>query len=440
MDAGSQVWRARPTHRESGSCFSRQRQGNEGWLVWGEERISAPTRWQDPLVLYGLLGLLRHRITYVRLLRRNASSLRAKGADRDGFRYSAQLDLEGVPYQKPKHPAGEGTVGLDLGPSTSAIVPRAGEARLGLFCAAIAPRIATKRRWQRKLDRKLRANNPQNYDEQGRCKRGCKTWQDSQGYQATRRRLAHQERKLAAQRKSLHGQMAYEIVAMGDTIITEKISYRAWQRQFGRSVGLRAPGMFLAMLKRTVASTGGTTGRASPPSVPGCRNIVMGVVPTSRSRGDERWHQCPCGIGPVQRDLYSAFLAAHLQSPDFPSLSCPANLGACGDVLAGSRRGHHPTRECGAGLAPKYGYSPYRSASAQKSCRRPAESLASRAGTRKSWHASKNLLGFSQESLRFTAYQGPRKILRFSAGDRSGFASVDMNACSMLYYVHGTSD
>src|SRR6266446_7060737 len=26
----------------------------------------------------------------------------------------------------------------------------------------------------------------------------------------------------------------------------------------------------------------------------------------------QRWHQCPCGIGPVQRDLYSAFLAAHL--------------------------------------------------------------------------------------------------------------------------------
>ena len=26
----------------------------------------------------------------------------------------------------------------------------------------------------------------------------------------------------------------------------------------------------------------------------------------------QRWHQCPCGIGPVQRDLYSAFLAAYL--------------------------------------------------------------------------------------------------------------------------------
>src|SRR6516162_8613126 len=114
-------------------------EGNQGWLVWGEERISALIDWQDPVVLY---SLLRHRrITYVRLLRRNASSPRAKGADRDGFRYSVQLALEGVPYQKPKHSIGEGTVGLDLGPSTIALVPKLGEARLGLFCAAVAPKI-----------------------------------------------------------------------------------------------------------------------------------------------------------------------------------------------------------------------------------------------------------------------------------------------------------
>jgi hypothetical protein len=119
---------------------------------------------------------------------------------------------------------------------------------------------------QRKLDRQRRANNPQNYDEQGRCKQGRKTWHDSQGYQATRRRLAHQERKLAAQRKSLHGQLAHEIVAMGDTIITEKISYRAWQKQFGRSVGLRAPGMFLAILRRTGAAYGRRPGRSPHPA------------------------------------------------------------------------------------------------------------------------------------------------------------------------------
>ncbi|GHO45711.1 hypothetical protein KSX_38740 [Ktedonospora formicarum] len=35
----------------------------------------------------------------------------------------------------------------------------------------------------------------------------------------------------------------------------------------------------------------------------------------------ERWHQCACGVGPVQRDLYSAFLAAYLDPRD-PIPSC----------------------------------------------------------------------------------------------------------------------
>jgi hypothetical protein len=36
----------------------------------------------------------------------------------------------------------------------------------------------------------------------------------------------------------------------------------------------------------------------------------------------ERWHQCSCGIGPVQRDLYSAFLACHLDLRTFvPSIA-----------------------------------------------------------------------------------------------------------------------
>jgi hypothetical protein len=39
----------------------------------------------------------------------------------------------------------------------------------------------------------------------------------------------------------------------------------------------------------------------------------------------QRFHACPCGIGPIQRDLYAAFLAAYLDvsDPDHPlSPSC----------------------------------------------------------------------------------------------------------------------
>ena len=198
-------------------------EGNQGWLIWGQERVAALIDWRDPVVQHGL----RHRIKYVRLVRRKTSSPRAQGADREGFRYYTQLALEGVPNLKPKHVVGQDTVGLDLGPSTVAIVPHQGIARLETFCAELTPNAQGKRRLARKLDRERRANNPQNYDEHGRLKKGRLQWKHSAGSQATQRRLASQERKLAAHRKSLHGKLVHEVVSCGNRVITEKISYRA---------------------------------------------------------------------------------------------------------------------------------------------------------------------------------------------------------------------
>src|SRR5439155_17659988 len=117
------------------------------------------------------------------------------------------------------------------------------------------------RRLQRQMERQRRAAKPENYDEKGRIKKAGKKkrhWKRSRSYEKTRQRRASKERKLAAHRKSLHGRKVHEIVAVGNTVIIEKISYQAWQKQYGRSVGLRAPGMFVALLRRTVASTGGT--------------------------------------------------------------------------------------------------------------------------------------------------------------------------------------
>ena len=88
-------------------------------------------------------------------------------------------------------------------------------------------------------------------------------WKRSKGYEQTRRRKAEKERKLAAHRKSLHGRKVHEIVAVGNTVILEKISYKAWQKQYGRSVGLRAPGMFVEHLRRTWASHGRHPDRGS---------------------------------------------------------------------------------------------------------------------------------------------------------------------------------
>src|SRR5260370_24345737 len=133
---------------------------------------------------------LRHPIKYARLVRRKASSPKAQGADSEGYRYYVQLALEGTPYQKKKHTVGTEVIGLDVGPSTIAIVPQQGGAQLLPFCEELRPDARSKRRLERRLDRQRRANNPQNYDEKGRIKKHGKKrlpWKDSKGYLATPR-------------------------------------------------------------------------------------------------------------------------------------------------------------------------------------------------------------------------------------------------------------
>ncbi len=285
-------------------------QGNDGYVIWKDDRLAASIDWNDPLVKYGL----DQRIKYARLIRRKASSPQAQGADAEGFRYLVQLALEGVPYHKPKHGVGRDIIGADLGPSTIALVPHNTEASLSVFCEELAPDEKELRRLQRNMDRQRRAANPDNFDAQGRIKKQGQQklhWKTSRGYEKTRHRKAAKERKLAAHRKSLHGKKVHEIVAVGNRILLEKISYKAWQKRYGKSVGLRAPGMFVEMLRRTVASTGGTLHEVPTRSTKlsqychGCGRLVKKPLA-------QRVHQCECGIGPVQRDLYSAFLAAYL--------------------------------------------------------------------------------------------------------------------------------
>jgi hypothetical protein len=82
----------------------------------------------------------------------------------------------------------------------------------------------------------------------------------------------------------------------------------------------------------------------------------------------QRWHQCACGVGPVQRDLYAAFLPAYLDPdhlpPRVPSMSFPgkARKRACGPHTSRCN-----SARMKAVLAPKLWPCSSRSASTQQS-------------------------------------------------------------------------
>lgn len=272
-------------------------------LVWGNLQLKPYLTTYDPVITHGLNSLIK----YVRLLRRRLNGK---------VFYYAQLVCEGKPFQKPKNQIGFGTVGLDIGPSTIAIVGD-DSAKLTLFAPELQFAEKEIRRLQRKMERSRRANNPQNYNpdfikkkgqqKKGTVKKGCQRWNNSKIYLKTRTSKANLERKLAAHRKSLHGKLVNEILSLGSTIKLEKLSYKAFQKLFGKSVGKRAPGEFVSHLKRKAESAGARVIEFSTHTTKLSQTCHQCGSIKKKSLSD-RIHQCDCGIL-CQRDLYSAFLS-----------------------------------------------------------------------------------------------------------------------------------
>jgi putative transposase len=250
----------------------------------------------DLVVAYGL----DKPVKFCRVLRRD---IRGK------TRWYVQLVLKGKPLVKDNNKPGERIVGLDIGPSTIAAVDDGG-ARLERFCDELKGKRREIRAGLRQLDRSRRATNPDNYNEDGTIKKGPKRWVRSGRYRRRLGKLANVHRRLAEHRKALHGKLANDILGRGKEIRTEKLSYRAFQRNFGTSVGFRAPGLFVSMLKRKAESAGGCVEMLPTARLALSQTCLCGQK--KKKKLSQRWHQCDCGVS-AQRDLFSAFLARHVQ-------------------------------------------------------------------------------------------------------------------------------
>jgi transposase len=269
-------------------------------IEWSGLKLRPLIQGNDPVILHGLNA----RVKYVRVVRRKISGKN---------RFYAQLVCEGRPFVKPKNELGKGTTGLDLGPSTIAIVGN-NTAQLKEFASELQFNQKRIRRLQRQMDRSRRANNPDNYKENGVVKKGKKSWNSSNSYLKVRASKANLERKLAAHRKSLHGEMVNDILRSADVIKLEKLSYKAFQKLYGKSVGKCAPGMFVSHLRSKAERAGGRVVEIPTYSTRLSQTCQCGRV--KKKRLSERIHRCECGIV-AQRDLYSAFLAKHIEPDTF---------------------------------------------------------------------------------------------------------------------------
>ncbi len=200
-------------------------------------------------------------------------------------------------------------MGLDIGPSTIAVAGET-QASLQLFAEDIVRDHATLRREQRHADRQRRTNNPDGYDAQGRAVKGKHPRNQSRRQRHTEARIHDLHRKEAAHRKTLQGQLAHHILAQGAIILTEKLSYKAFQKRWGRSISIRAPRLFLTILTRQAESADGQVIEFNTRQAALSQTCSCGQK--HKKRLSERVHTCECGVT-MQRDLFSAYLARFVE-------------------------------------------------------------------------------------------------------------------------------
>lgn len=284
-------------------------------FLWKGLNLAPYLTLNDPVILHGL----NSPVKYVRLVRRK---LNGKN------RFYAQLINEGKPFQKEKNKVGDNLVGADIGPSTIAVVSK-DTAFLKPFCNEIADKSDEIARLQRRMSRQMRANNPDCFEpsrcdlpkpgqkhgsrKMGKSIKGKRQKNRSKRYLKIKHRKANIERKLTAHRKSLQGELVNTVLSVGNYINIEKLSYKAFQKMFGRSVGKRAPGNFVSRLKQKAENAGGCVNEFPTYNTKLSQRCVCGAI--KKKPILERIHSCPCGVN-QQRDLFSAYLALYVDGND----------------------------------------------------------------------------------------------------------------------------
>lgn len=271
---------------------------NGSAVTWSGLAILSEIDLSDAVIKHGVESPLR-------------STRIVRMAIRGRERWFVQLTSEGAAYKKAKHSPAAGIVGLDLGPSTIAVVG-AKSATVERFCDELGDTEKAIATAQRAEDRSRRAMNPDNFNPNKTIKprKQRKAWKRSKRMIRLAAKRADLQRKEKAHRKNLHGKLVHRVLSLGNDVRTEKLSYKGFQRSFGRSSRTRAPGMFVARLRTEAEKWGATVTEFDArktmlsQTCPKCGTL-------RKKKLSEREHQCSCGCT-GHRDIISAYLATHV--------------------------------------------------------------------------------------------------------------------------------
>ena len=290
----------------------------DGFLIWNGLKIPVKIDYNNPYEYQAL----KDEICYCRIKRRFI-----KGK----YKYYLQIVFKGVPPMKinkdgeVKRHIGNGTVGLDIGTQTIAIV-----SNVDVKLLELADRVNNiekeKRRILRYMDRSRRANKPDNFNEDGTIKKGKLKWVKSNRYIKAQNKLRELYRKQADVREYQHQLLSNYILSLGNKIKVEEMNFKGLQKRskktekndkgkfkrkkrFGKSLANKAPAKLLTILDNKLKYFGEKLIKVNTKEVKASQYNHLNCR-YNKKKLSQRWNDLN-GIK-IQRDLYSAFLIQHV--------------------------------------------------------------------------------------------------------------------------------
>ena len=165
---------------------------------------------------------LKNDIAYCRIIRK---------AHKNKMQYYVQIVLKGTPPKKSNRTLGAGRVGIDIGPSTIAVITNEAAILEPIFPStlkAIQKKIVSV---QQKMDKSRRATNPDNYNKDGTVKKGTKTWFESNHYKKLQQELRYWYHIKTCYLTEYQNRLVKAILSRGDDVATEDIDFISWARR-----------------------------------------------------------------------------------------------------------------------------------------------------------------------------------------------------------------
>lgn len=290
----------------------------DGFLIWNGLKIPVKIDYNNPYEYQAL----KDEICYCRIKRRFI-----KGK----YKYYLQIVFKGVPPMKinkdgeVKRHIGNGTVGLDIGTQTIAIV-----SNVNVKLLELADRVDNiekeKRRILRYMDRSRRANNLDNFNENGTIKKGKLKWVKSNRYIKAQNKLRELYRKQADVREYQHQLLSNYILSLGNKIKVEEMNFKGLQKRskktekndkgkfkrkkrFGKSLANKSPAKLLTIIDNKLKYFGEKLITVNTKEVKASQYNHLNCR-YNKKKLSQRWNDLN-GIK-IQRDLYSAFLIQHV--------------------------------------------------------------------------------------------------------------------------------